>query len=99
MTAFRRVTWIVLDSVGIGAMPDAASYGDPAGADTLGNIARRRLLNMPNLAQLGIGNIRPLDNIPAANTPVAAFGRCALASPRSEERRVGKECRSRWSPY
>jgi phosphopentomutase len=81
MTAFRRVTWIVLDSVGIGAMPDAASYGDPAGADTLGNIARRRLLNMPNLAQLGIGNIRPLDNIPAANTPVAAFGRCALASP------------------
>jgi phosphopentomutase len=36
-SVFRRVIWIVLDSVGIGAMPDAADYGD-AGSDTLGNI-------------------------------------------------------------
>lgn len=81
MTAFRRVTWIVLDSVGIGAMPDAPAYGDPAGADTLGNIARRRPLHLPNLARLGIGNIKPLENIPAAANPAASYGRCTLASP------------------
>jgi len=81
MTPFARVTWIVLDSVGIGAMPDAASYGDPPGADTLGNIAHRRPLKLPNLAKLGVGNIKPLDHIPAASEPQAAYGRCALASP------------------
>ena len=48
---FTRVIWIVLDSVGIGAMPDAAAYGD-VGSDTLGNIALRRGLNLPNLARL-----------------------------------------------
>ena len=78
---FRRVTWIVLDSVGIGAMPDAAAYHDPQGADTLGNIARNRGLNLPNLAGLGLGNIKPLDNIPPSAGPRASFGRCALASP------------------
>src|SRR5579871_3980611 len=56
---FGRVIWIVLDSVGIGEMPDAAAYGD-AGSDTLGNIARLRGLKLPNLARLGLGNIKPL---------------------------------------
>src|SRR5579885_113087 len=78
---FQRIIWIVLDSVGIGAMPDAASFGDPPGADTLGNIAHRRSLNLPNLARLGLGNIKPLDHIPAASQPQASYGRCALASP------------------
>jgi phosphopentomutase len=78
--SFRRVTWIVLDSVGIGEMPDAAAYGD-AGSDTLGNIARKRLLHLPNLAQLGLGNIKPLAHVTPADHPAAAFGRCALASP------------------
>jgi phosphopentomutase len=77
---FGRVIWIVLDSVGIGEMPDASAYGD-VGSDTLGNIARRRALHLPNLAALGLGNIKPLANIPAADRPTAAFGRCALASP------------------
>jgi len=77
---FRRVTWIVLDSVGIGEMPDAASYGD-TGSDTLGNIARKRTLNLPNLAKLGLGNIKPLAHVDPADRPCAAFGRCALASP------------------
>ena len=58
-SSFQRVIWIVLDSVGIGAMPDAAAYGD-AGSDTLGNIARARALHLPNLARLGLGNIKPL---------------------------------------
>lgn len=77
---FRRVVWIVLDSVGIGEMPDAAAYGD-SGSDTLGNIARRRLLNLPNLSALGLGNIKPLDGIHPAASPTGAYGRCALASP------------------
>ena len=78
---FRRVIWIVLDSVGIGEMPDAAQYGDPGGADTIGNIARIRGLKVPNLEHLGLGNIKPLAGIPPASAPAAAFGRCALASP------------------
>ena len=79
-TPFARVIWIVLDSVGIGEMPDAADYGD-AGSDTLGHIARRRGLRLPNLARLGLGNIRPLAGIPPTAHPMAAYGRCALASP------------------
>jgi phosphopentomutase len=77
---FRRVVWIVLDSVGIGEMPDAAAYGDQ-GSDTLGNIARLRGLSLPHLARLGLGNIKPLAGIAAATNPEAAFGRCRLASP------------------
>ncbi len=77
---FRRVIWIVLDSVGIGAMPDAADYGD-VGSDTLGNIARARALNLPNLCRLGLANIKPLTGLAPVPNPAAAFGRCALASP------------------
>ena len=72
--------WIVLDSVGIGEMPDAAAYGD-TGSDTLGNIARRRNLRLPNLCRLGLGNIKPLEGLPPATEPAGSFGRCALASP------------------
>jgi len=78
---FPRVIWIVLDSVGIGAMPDAADFGDPPGGDTLGNIARLRGLALPNLARLGLGNIKPLAGIAPADSPAGAFGRCTLASP------------------
>jgi phosphopentomutase len=77
---FRRVVWIVLDSVGIGELPDAAAYGD-AGSDTLGNIARRHRLNLPNLCRLGLANIRPFAGLKPAAQPRGAFGRCALASP------------------
>jgi phosphopentomutase len=62
-------------------MPDALQYGDPPGGDTLGNIARLRGLRLPNLARLGIGNIKPLTGIPPADSPAGAFGRCTLASP------------------
>ena len=78
--AFRRIVWIVLDSVGIGEMPDAAAYGD-VGADTLGNIARKRKLHLPNLGKLGLGNIKPIENVPAADSPLGAYGKCTLASP------------------
>ncbi|MGH9668013.1 MAG: phosphopentomutase [Bryobacteraceae bacterium] len=78
--SFRRVIWIVLDSVGIGEMPDAAAYGD-VGSDTLGNLARRRTLHLPNLCRLGLANIKPLDRLAPEPEPEGAFGRCALASP------------------
>lgn len=77
---FKRIIWIVLDSVGVGEMPDAAAYGD-TGSDTVGNIARRRGLHVPNLGRLGLGNLKPMPELPKAEHPEGAFGRCALASP------------------
>lgn len=77
---FSRVIWIVLDSVGIGEMPDAAAYGD-AGSNTLGNIARRRPLQLPHFAALGLGNIAPVSGVGPVEAPTAAYGKCALASP------------------
>ncbi|MEP6703244.1 MAG: phosphopentomutase [Acidobacteriota bacterium] len=76
---FRRICLMVLDSAGIGEMPDAAAWGD-AGADTLGNILKSREVNLPNLQSLGLGNIRPLSNLPAVENPRASFGKCALMS-------------------
>ncbi len=76
---FRRICLIVLDSAGIGEMPDAAAWGD-AGSDTLGNVFRYRPLNVPNLRKLGIGNIRDLPNVPPDPAPIGSFGKCALAS-------------------
>ena len=78
--SFKRIIWMVLDSVGIGEMPDAAEYGD-AGSDTLGHIAQSRKLHLNNLCRLGLGNIRPLDRLPPDPAPQGAYGRCALASP------------------
>lgn len=77
---FQRITLVVLDSVGIGAMPDAADYGD-AGRDTLGHIAEGRGLNVPNLARLGLANIRPLAGLAPAENPQGAYGKAALLSP------------------
>ena len=78
--AFDRVIWLVLDSVGIGAMPDAAEYGDE-GSDTIGNIARRHKLELPNMRRIGLGNIKPLPGLPPAERPAGAYGKCRLASP------------------
>lgn len=77
---FRRIVWIVLDSVGIGELPDAAAYGD-TGSDTLGNIARQRVLQLPNLCALGLANIRPFAHLEPSRAPIGCFGRCALSSP------------------
>ena len=62
-------------------MPDAAEFHDPPGADTIGNIARLRGLKVPNLARLGLGNMKRFEGIPPAAAPAGAFGRCTLASP------------------
>ena len=71
----RRIVIIVLDSVGIGELPDAASYGDQ-GADTLGHIARAvGGLKLPNLEKMGLGNIARLDGVPPSPAPTAAYGK------------------------
>jgi len=79
--SFRRVFLVVLDSVGIGAMPDWRQFGDDMPGDTLGHCAERRPLRLPNLERLGIANIRPFAHLRAAEAPAASYGRCALASP------------------
>ncbi|MCI0486222.1 MAG: phosphopentomutase [Blastocatellia bacterium] len=75
---FNRVVIIVLDSAGIGEMPDAADYGD-AGADTLGHTLGSREVRIPNLRDMGLANIRRLPIEPVEN-PAGAFGRAALRS-------------------
>lgn len=77
---FERVIWIVLDSVGIGELPDAAEYGD-VGRDTLGHIARSRPLRIPNLVAMGLANIKPLAHLEPAVRPIGAFGKGATVSP------------------
>lgn len=75
MPRFRRVFLIVMDSVGIGALPDAAAYGDE-GAHTLGHIAACvESFALPQLAALGLGNIEPLPRVPATTQPKAHWGK------------------------
>ncbi len=70
---------MVLDSAGVGAMPDADSWGDE-GADTLGHILSSREVRLPNLRKLGLGNIKNFDNFEGVETPEGCFGKCTLKS-------------------
>jgi len=66
----RRAFVVVLDACGVGALPDAAEYGD-AGANTLGHLAREAGgLELPCLARLGLGSVLELEGVPPARTPV-----------------------------
>lgn len=77
---FKRITVIVLDSVGIGELPDAAAYGD-AGAHTLGHIASGPSgLELPNLRRLGLGNIAQLADWTPEAKPEAYYGKMAEVS-------------------
>lgn len=77
---FRRVCLIVLDSVGIGEMPDADQFGDE-GAHTLGHIAERMPnFALPHMQALGLGRIMPLARIAAVDEPGAYYGKMAEAS-------------------
>src|SRR5579872_4009541 len=77
---FERIIWIVLDSVGIGELPDAAEYGDTA-RNTLGHIAKSRALALPNLVRLGLANIAPLDHLVPSANPEGCYGKGATHSP------------------
>ena len=70
----RRVFLIVLDSFGIGAMPDAEQFGD-AGANTLRSVSKTKDLKIPSLITLGLGNIDGVDSIKKADTPLGVFAR------------------------
>jgi len=73
----KRVALFVLDSVGVGELPDAEKYGD-VGSNTLGNMARAvGGLKMPNFGHLGLGNIINVEGVPPAEKPAASFGRMA----------------------
>ena len=89
-THFARVIWIVLDSVGIGELPDAADYGD-VGRDTLGHIARSRPLHLPNLVRLGLANIKAARPSHSARAPSRQLRqrRDALARKRHHHRPLG----------
>jgi phosphopentomutase len=76
---FKRAIVIVMDSVGIGEMPDADAYGD-RGSNTLGNIARRVALRVPTLRALGLDRLVSLGGSPPDGTARAAIGRMAEAS-------------------
>jgi phosphopentomutase len=94
---FRRVIWIVLDSVGIGELPDAADYGD-VGRDTLGHIARSRPLKLPNLVRLGLANIKPLAHLEPPASPAGCFGKGATHSPGKDTTTGHWEMAGIWLP-
>lgn len=76
----NRVIIIVLDSLGIGELPDADEYGDK-GSNTLGNIARTvKGFTLPNLEMLGIGNIDNVEGLKKAKNPIASYGKMTEAS-------------------
>lgn len=76
---FTRAIVIVLDSVGIGELPDAALYDDQ-GSNTLGNIAAQVPLSIPHLASLGLPHVVALHGVHAPATPLGAYGRMAERS-------------------
>ena len=69
MGKYKRVFIVVIDSLGIGSMPDADSFGDN-GADTLGHIAETAGLRIPNLRRLGLANLRPFKGLPPCESPL-----------------------------
>ncbi|MBV8149956.1 MAG: phosphopentomutase [Candidatus Eremiobacteraeota bacterium] len=71
-----RIVTLVLDSAGVGALPDAAQYGDAPGANTIGNVAERvGGLRLPTLERLGIGTITHIRGVSAPRNPAAVVGR------------------------
>ena len=78
-----RIFLTVLDSVGVGELPDADAYGD-RGSDTLGNISRRVPLKLPALQSLGLAHVANVHGMSRVATPLGAYGRMA-------ERSAGKD--------
>lgn len=75
-----RVIWMIIDSVGIGEMPDSKDFGD-VGVNTLGNIVKSyKDIKIPNLINLGIANIDKIDFLDNIENPIGCFGRCLEVS-------------------
>ena len=74
MKPYKRIFTIVIDSLGIGAMPNAAEYDDE-GTDTLGHIDDHMPeFQIPNLAKLGLANLHPLTHVEAVERPMGYYG-------------------------
>lgn len=73
MKKYKRIFTVVMDSLGAGALPDAADYGD-AGTDTLGHISQYRdEFQIPNLQKLGLANLHPLKQVEAVERPAGYY--------------------------
>lgn len=73
MSKYRRIFTIVIDSLGVGALPDAEHYGD-VGTDTLGHIAQHMVdFRIPNLQKLGMANLHSLKTVPGVEKPLAYY--------------------------
>ncbi len=73
MSKYKRIFTVVMDSLGVGAMPDAADYGD-VGTDTLGHISQSRdTFEIPNLQKLGMANLHPLKQVEAVENPMGYY--------------------------
>ena len=75
----KRIFLIVLDSFGIGAMPDSEAFGD-VGVNTLAACATSAKLNIPNMIAAGLGNIDGVECLPKAESPVGAYARLSESS-------------------
>jgi phosphopentomutase len=76
----RRVILIVLDSVGVGELPDAKDYFDE-GSDTVGNISKAiEGLRLPGMEKIGLGNINGIKGILKSDSPSGAYGKCGELS-------------------
>ena len=72
----ERITVIVIDGVGVGELPDASKYGD-TGSNTLSNTARvLGGLELPNMGEMGLGNITPIEGVPPREMTRGAYGKC-----------------------
>lgn len=80
LNEIMRACVLILDSCGVGELPDAAAYGD-AGSNSLGNVARKTGgLNLPGLGKCGIGNIIEIAGVPPSREPTLAYGKMATIS-------------------
>lgn len=80
MKQYKRIFTIVMDSLGVGALPDAADYGD-VGTDTLGHISDTvETFRIPNLQKLGMANLHPLKQVAPVEHPMAYYTRLGEAS-------------------
>ncbi|MEG2983450.1 MAG: phosphopentomutase [Paraclostridium sp.] len=76
----NRVIWMIIDSVGIGALPDSEKFGD-VNVNTLGNIVKaHKDIKIPNMINLGLSNIEGIDTLESINEPLGVFGRASEVS-------------------
>ena len=71
----KRAIIVVIDSMGIGAMPDSLDFGDDSTVNTLCNLAKASGgLNVPNFEKMGLGNIKDIEGVKKTNSPIAEYG-------------------------